>query len=82
MDKIRTQISKSRQCAERLRDSKFPDYGAVACLERNADAMEAMLEVVTEAQAILRVESLRKAGHQFPSLEQALAKLEASVDET
>lgn len=41
---IRTQISKSRQCSNRLAASKFPDYGAVACLERNADAMEAMVE--------------------------------------
>lgn len=52
MTDIKSQIDKSRACAKRVRDSKFPDYHAAKWLERNADSLEKLLAVYEAAQAI------------------------------
>lgn len=54
-----------------LRGFGFPDY------DECADTLEALLAVAEAAEAILRVENLRKAGHQFPALEGAIANLKS-----
>jgi len=82
MDNIQKQIEKSRDCAQRVRLSKFPDYHAAMWLERNADTMEKLLTVYELALKVPLAHTIKECSCDDCTAVRAIHKAIAAVKDS